>query len=121
MRNNINNVVNIPIMITVLFFSTINYLNGTFSLLMAMFVIANYIVCMRVPNGIRYVVQRTFRLGVFGIFSFFHFFFIVNVIKTKETNRETKENYSSNTGTRLWRENTNVEEPSFVYRFVIYR
>ena len=34
------------------------------SLLVAMFVIASYVVCMRVPNGIRYVVQRTYRLSV---------------------------------------------------------
>lgn len=66
MHNNINDVVNIPIMITVSLM--INYLNGTFPLLMAMSIIANCKVCMRAPNGIRYVVQRTFRLGVFVFF-----------------------------------------------------
>lgn len=68
MRNNINNVVNIAIMITVSLM--VNYLNGTFFLLMAMSVIANYVVCMRASNGIRYVVHRTFRLGVVFFFFF---------------------------------------------------
>lgn len=79
MRNNINNVVNIAIMITVSLM--VNYLNGTFFLLMAMSVIANYVVCMRASNGIRYVVHRTFRLGVV----FFFFFLVVNVRKNEET------------------------------------
>lgn len=86
---------------------------------------------MRAPNGIRYVVQRTFRLGVVCLFTSFHFIFFFCLfcfwLNTKKNERnesriknETKKekDYSTNTGTRLWRENANVEEPSFVYRFV---
>ena len=67
MRDDIN-VVNIAIMITVSLM--INYLNGKFSLLIAMSFITNYVIYMR-ASSIKYVVHRTFRFGVVSFFLFF--------------------------------------------------
>ena len=98
MHNNIN-VVNVAIMITVSLM--INYLNGKFSLLIAMSFITNYVIYMR-ASSIKYVVHRTFR---FGVVSFFLFFSrnLTKRKKRKEFNQERtrKELYSTNIGTCL--------------------
>ena len=62
-----------------------------FSLLMAMSFIANYVVCMRASSGIRYVVHRTFRLGVVSFFLSFFLFFLVNLTQERNEENLTKE------------------------------
>lgn len=100
MRNNINNVVNISMMITVSLM--INYLEWYTSLLMAMSVITSYVICMRASSGIRYVVQN-FRLGIY--------------IRINERRNKSLK-LRSNTGTRAWRVNANVGRPFSVHRYV---